>query len=125
MGRTRNLKKSLVISLFLLAMECGLATGKTIYVDAGAPPGGDGLSWATACQYLQDALADAYSSVKPVEIRIAEGIYKPDRSTADPNGSGSRSASFVLIDGVTIEGGYAGFGAVSYTHLTLPTTPYV
>jgi hypothetical protein len=79
----------------------------TIYVDANAPPGGDGLDWATAYRYLQDALATA---IYGDQIRVAQGIYAPDRSSWDPDGSGSRQATFQLISGVRIYGGYAGFG---------------
>jgi hypothetical protein len=83
----------------------------TIYVDANAPgPTHDGSSWANAYKFLQDALADAGSAAKPVEIIIAQAIYKPDQTSANPNGSGSRTATFRLINGVTLKGGYAGFG---------------
>jgi predicted outer membrane repeat protein len=83
----------------------------TIYVDGDAPgPTHDGSSWANAYKYLQDALTDAGSAAKTVEILIAQGIYKPDQSSADPCGSGDNTAKFQLINGVTIQGGYAGFG---------------
>jgi predicted outer membrane repeat protein len=81
---------------------------QTLYVDANAPAGGDGGSWATAYNFLQDALADANSSIKPVEIRVAEGIYKPDLGIGVT--PGDRGATFQLVNGVTIKGGYAGFG---------------
>jgi len=87
-----------------------VARGKTIYVDADAAGANKGTSWADAYKFLQDALADANSSEKPVEIRVAEGVYKPDRSAAEPNGTGNRDAIFQLISGVTLKGGYAGFG---------------
>ncbi|MHC4752861.1 MAG: hypothetical protein ACYTFW_23700, partial [Planctomycetota bacterium] len=38
------------------------------------------------------------------------GIYLPDRNTSAPNGTGDREATFQLISGVTIKGGYAGLG---------------
>jgi len=82
----------------------------TLYVDIAAPFGGDGKSWDTAYNYLQDAMADARSSAKPVEIRVAEGIYTPDSNSAEPSGTGDRNAAFQLINGVIIKGGYAGFG---------------
>ena len=41
-----------------------------------------GLTWQTACTYLQDALADANDSEKPVEIRVAQGVYRPDEGAA-------------------------------------------
>jgi len=80
------------------------------FVDIDATGANDGSSWADAYKYLQDALTDANSAVKPVEIRVAQGIYKPDQSSADPNGTGDRTATFQLINGVAIKGGYAGFG---------------
>jgi len=82
-----------------------------LYVDSNAPGANDGSSWQNAYNFLQDALADANSSPKPVEIRVAQGIYTPDSNSADPNGSGSRESTFQLINWVSLKGGYAGFGA--------------
>jgi len=87
-----------------------VALGKTIYADADAAGANKGTSWADAYKFLQDGLADANSSEKPVEIRVAQGVYKPDRSAAEPNGTGGRETTFQLISGVTLKGGYAGFG---------------
>jgi hypothetical protein len=82
-----------------------------IYVDTDAPgPVHDGSSWANAYKYLQDALTEANSLGLSVQIRVAHGIYTPDTNSADPNGSGDRTATFELINAVTIKGGYAGFG---------------
>ncbi|MHC4633245.1 MAG: hypothetical protein ACYS9C_18525, partial [Planctomycetota bacterium] len=81
-----------------------------IYVDVDAGGANNGASWENAYNYLQDALADANSAEKPVEIRVAGGIYTPDSNSAEPNGSGDRMATFKLIDGVTLKGGYAGYG---------------
>ncbi|MHC4633064.1 MAG: choice-of-anchor Q domain-containing protein, partial [Planctomycetota bacterium] len=72
-----------------------------LYVDAGAPAGGKGSSWADAFNDLQDALTVASGSGGLVnEIRVAEGIYHPDC------GTGNRSLSFKLINGVAIHGGF-------------------
>ena len=79
-----------------------------IYVDDNAPAGGNGSSWATAYARLQDALAAASAGT---EIRVAGGIYRPDRSAAHPTGTGARTASFELASGVALRGGYAGYGA--------------
>jgi len=65
-----------------------------------------GSSWADAISSLQDALLLAYFYDKPVEIRVAKGIYTPDKGIGIM--VGDREASFQLIDGVTIKGGYAG-----------------
>ena len=84
----------------------GTSVPAVIFVDESALPGGDGTSWATAFQDLQDAIALAEcAGGTAVEIRVGQGTYKPDR------GSGDRDASFVLRSNLTVRGGYAGFGA--------------
>ncbi len=87
---------------------CAVASAKIIYVDDDAAPGGDGATWQSACKYLQDALAAAKPVEKPVEIRVAQGIYRPDQGAGLT--AGDKRASFVLCDGLTLEGGYAGAG---------------
>jgi hypothetical protein len=82
------------------------AQPRIIYVDADAAGANDGSSWADAYNYLQDALADANSAEKPVEIRVAQGIYKPDQGAGIT--PGDREATFQLINAVTIKGGYGG-----------------
>ena len=99
----------MVVVLIALCSNC--SWGKVIYVDDDAPPGRDGSSWQKACKYLQDALAVAGTVDKPVEIRVAQGIYKPDRTSAKTDGTRDRFASFCLIDQVSIRGGFAGVGA--------------
>jgi len=93
------------MAVFLVGMAPAIAAGGTIYVDADASSGGDGTSWGTAYKYLQDALAAA---VADDEIWVAEGTYKPDENTANPGGTGSRTATFGLKNGVGIYGGFAG-----------------
>jgi probable HAF family extracellular repeat protein/parallel beta-helix repeat protein len=102
------------------------------YVDDDANGLNDGTSWINAFKDLQDAIAVAWSGD---EIWVAEGIYKPAGPAPPPppppppptlppplaptggsnSGSsevipGDRTATFQLINGVTIKGGYAGFG---------------
>jgi hypothetical protein len=79
----------------------------TIYVDADAAPDGNGTSWATAYKYLQDALDDALVNDK---IHVAQGIYKPDEDEGGNVTPGDREASFWMKTGVSIQGGYAGYG---------------
>src|SRR5215217_3268393 len=74
----------------------------TIYVDVASPavvP--DGAAWSSAYRDLRLALN---ASVAGDEIRVADGTYKPSTGT-------SRSFSFNLKSGVSVLGGYAGYGA--------------
>jgi len=87
---------------------CFTTVSSPIYVDTDAAGANNGSSWQNAYHFLQDALADANSSEKPVEIWVAEGIYKPDQGGGQT--PGDRTATFQLINGVTLKGGYAGFG---------------
>ena len=108
--QTTPKKLPLLTLVLLFSISCPAFAGRIIYVDTDATGANDGTSWANAYSYLQDALADANSAAKPVEIRVAVGTYRPDRSSAQPNGTGDREATFQLVDGVAIKGGYAGFG---------------
>ena len=109
--RLKNLKNCLTISVLLLATLCTAAVGNPIYVDCNATSANNGTSWIDAYNFLQDALADANSAEKPVEIWVAQGTYTPDSNTVDPNGTGKRKASFQLINGVSIYGGFPSGGA--------------
>ncbi len=80
--------------------------GRVIYVDAGAAGVKTGSSWADACNHLQNALALAAAAEKPLEIRVAQGIFKPDQGAGIT--PGDRTATFKLLNGVAIKGGYAG-----------------
>ncbi|MFC1739439.1 right-handed parallel beta-helix repeat-containing protein, partial [Planctomycetota bacterium] len=75
-----------------------------IYVDNSAVGSNDGSSWDDAFNNLYDALALAQHGDN---ILVGEGTYYPDTTgLANP-----RDASFALKNGVTLEGGYAGYGA--------------
>jgi len=82
------------------------AWGKIIYVDDDAAGANDGTSWKDAYAYLQDALADAGSAAKPVEIRIGQGTYRPNQGANQTRGD--RQSAFRLINGVALRGGFAG-----------------
>lgn len=155
--RTRLIALTTLVGMCVL----GPATrGDTVlHVDDDAPAGGNGLSWATSFRFLQDALSVASEPANGVtEIRVAQGIYTPDRSEANPDmpsvccvgvdacdsqdcvetvcaldpfccdefwdylcGAWAHAycdvscpevlATFQLLDGVAIRGGYAGVGA--------------
>jgi hypothetical protein len=99
-------KAILFFIALIFVVSTTTATGKIIYVDDDATGTNDGTSWENAYVYLQDALADANDSDKPVEILIAQGIYKPDQGAEQT--LGDRVATFQLINGVALKGGYAG-----------------
>ncbi|MCK4887758.1 MAG: right-handed parallel beta-helix repeat-containing protein [Planctomycetes bacterium] len=88
-------------------VDMGAYESNLIYVDADANGANNGSSWENAFNYLQDALDIAVSGA---EIMVAQGSYTPDSNSAVPDGSGDREATFQLINGVVIKGGYAGFG---------------
>ena len=94
--------------MLIVAVLCPFTYGKIIYVHDDATGANDGSSWENAYKYLQDALADANSAEEPVEIRVAQGAYKPDQGAKQT--PGNRQATFQLISAVTLKGGYAGFG---------------
>ena len=86
--------------LVLLAVTApglgGAAT--TWYVDDDATPG-DGTAWETAFAELQSALAVASAGD---EIRLAQGVYRPDFDPDAGVHNGDRDASFTLVNDVTI-----------------------
>ena len=104
MAAKTYLKTTLVISVFFVVLAIASSIhAKIIYVDDDAAGANDGSSWNDAFNYLQDALAPAQSGD---EICVAQGIYKPDQGGGQT--PGDRTATFQLINGVTLKGGYAG-----------------
>jgi predicted outer membrane repeat protein len=81
---------------------------RIIYVDDDANGLNDGSSWQNAYQFLQDALMMAREGD---ELRVAQGIYKPDDFALSDRPNLGRAETFQLINGVAIRGGYAGIGA--------------
>jgi len=76
-----------------------------IYVDQNATGSThDGSSWCNAFLFLQDALGVATYGTT---VKVADGTYTPVPSSP----TNPRQTSFHLVNGVTIEGAYAGCGA--------------
>ncbi|MHC4117630.1 MAG: right-handed parallel beta-helix repeat-containing protein [Planctomycetota bacterium] len=103
-------RQTIPILAAALVISSAAAAGKTIYVDDDAGGANDGSSWINAYAYLQDALGDAASAEKPVQVLVAQGLYKPDRG--ENRTAGDRNASFELADGVALLGGFAGLGEI-------------
>jgi len=91
------MNRTWIILIFLLSIPISASGQRILYVDSTGS-NIDGTSWAKAFNHLQDALAIAQQGD---EIRVAKGIYKPDRGS-------DRTASFRLVNGVVIKGGYGG-----------------
>ena len=77
------------------------------YVDTDATGENNGSSWEDAYNYLQDALMGAAGGT---EVRVAQGIYRPDEFVLSLRPNLGRMETFALKNGVTLKGGYAGFG---------------
>jgi predicted outer membrane repeat protein len=105
-GHVLHFKMWLPVVLFWLVLSSSAFGNRIIYVDDDAIGNNDGTRWENAYTFLQDALIDANDSEKPVEIRVAQGIYKPDQGRNQI--LGDQSASFHMINGVNLIGGYAG-----------------
>lgn len=91
----------------LVAVPAGV-----LYVDRSASAGGDGTSWTRAFQHLQDALAAAGApNSKVTEIRLAGGVYQPDRGAAQT--PGDPNATFNVLPYVSLRGGYAGLSGTN------------
>jgi predicted outer membrane repeat protein len=83
------------------ALEPRTFLSRTILVDVTATgPTHDGTSWTTAYNDLQAALT---SAIPGDEIRVADGTYYPTATT-------DRTKTLQLKNGVSIFGGYAGYG---------------
>ncbi len=98
--------RHIMIGLALIVALASLAQAQTtLYVDQNADlTPHDGADWCHAYLTLDEALAAASTNGAIDEIRVADGIYLPDTTgLGDP-----REATFQLLDGVAVRGGYAG-----------------
>lgn len=73
-----------------------------LHVDDDAQPGGDGSSWAKAFGDLQLALNFADQYPGHVEVRVAEGVYTPDRWGTMDRESAFRVRDVVVSSGITV-----------------------
>ncbi len=102
--KTTHIALQQVLVLLTVTVPVLAGAGTTWYVDDDATTG-DGTAWATAFAELQTALA---ASSAGDEIRLAQGLYRPDYDPITGEHDGDRSAIFTLVNGVTITGGWAG-----------------
>jgi predicted outer membrane repeat protein len=100
MSLATNLKTGIV---WLTLCMTWIAAAGDFYVDDSAPGLNNGTNWTDAYRFLRDALDVA----KPGDtVKVAQGIYRPNQSSWSP--VTGRSDSFVMMNGVTIMGGYKG-----------------
>ncbi len=104
-GRPTSLSGTLAFCL----LAVGADAQSVLYVDDSAAGAGTGSNWCDAFVDLQDALAAAATSGIVTEIRVARGTYTPDQGVGET--PGDRTATFRLLNGVALRGGYAGCGA--------------
>ncbi|GEM_PF-1174368 len=97
-------KKSRLVVIFIIAfsmmrlpLQTVNAIGARCYVNDDANGNNNGTSWANAYTYLHLAMVNAACT----EIWVAAGTYKPTNGT-------DRTVSFVLKNGVSVYGGFAG-----------------
>jgi phosphotriesterase-related protein len=104
----KNLRPSQIIGIVLVTMlQSALLQARIIYVDDDATGLNDGTSWQDAYNYLTYALDDA---AKGDEIRVAEGVYRPNEGLLAIPEFDWRTTTFQLVEGLTLKGGYAGLG---------------
>ena len=94
-----------VVAILVSALASPALGQSVIRVDAGATPGGDGLTWESAYADLQEALASESAD----EIWVAAGVYQPGED---------RAASFCLRTGLAVYGGFAGVECCNDARMT-------
>ena len=104
LSRNVSLKISVLIvfvsmPLLLLVLTVPVQAGSVYYAASSAVGSGDCLSWENACT-LQTALGNSLSGD---EIWVLAGVHKPTTVITD------RAATFNMLDGVGIYGGFAGW----------------
>lgn len=94
-----------VFTFFLFGWSSFIAiqAQDTLFVSQHATAGGDGQSWQTAYNQLQDALQAAEQGD---QIWVAQGTYFPDEGTGQTNDD--RESTFLIKYGVNLYGGFAG-----------------
>jgi hypothetical protein len=90
-----------------LGAYAGSRPVEPVYVDTDAAPEGDGASWGTAFNELEDALAAAQAGD---ELWIADGVYTPDKVPDFPDSNLGDKAFRITgdQDGIQLYGGFSG-----------------
>lgn len=100
--KTHQFHNLVILRSFILSLSLVTSVASSvIYVNQEATVGGDGQSWGSAFDNIQDALE---VSVSGMDIWIAQGVYYPDEGNLQVNDD--IFASFILVDGVSLYGGF-------------------
>jgi predicted outer membrane repeat protein len=100
-----------LIMVMAFGISVNAQTTTVLHVDDDAVSNGNGLTWTSAFKYLRDAIETANADFfQPYEIRVAQGVYFPDRRAAVPEGDGMFNSYFRLEKLTALQGGYAGIG---------------
>ncbi len=90
-----------IVDMGAYESQASCPPGIALYVDAKATGASDGTSWLNAFPELRYALDWVIFCPSVTEIWVAAGMYKPTAGTV-------RTATFQLLSGITIYGGFAG-----------------
>ncbi|MCP4612794.1 MAG: hypothetical protein GY845_29210, partial [Planctomycetes bacterium] len=90
---------TVALPLIVATPQIAIGAGGVIFVDVNATGADNGDTWEDAYNELESALSTASAGD---EIWVAKGTYEP---TAQTDSSESRTATFLMIDGVAIYGG--------------------
>jgi hypothetical protein len=102
-GRVRMMHWPTAMAILCaVSIHAGPASAQVRFVRAGAPAGGDGLTWATAYNDLQVALAAAVANPTITQLWVAQGTYMP------AGAGGSRAATLQIRNGLALYGGFDG-----------------
>lgn len=108
MGKNRKTRCCILFCISYLFVPASVCLADIIYVDVSADGADNGSGWENAYNFLQNALTNADQGD---EIWVAEGTYYPDCNPLYPEGTGDRDATFQLLPGVALYGGFrAGSG---------------
>ena len=91
---------------------CSVYVANTIYVNPLATGTNTGITWANAFTDLQTAMDAARNCINITQIWVAAGTYLPTTTT-------DRTLSFILINGVSIYGGFPNTGTPTFAQRNL------
>jgi hypothetical protein len=97
-----------LLALFCMLILASKISAQIVYVNASAATNGDGTSWATAFNNLQNGLETAQSTANNT-IWLAQGTYYPSKDTTGlENPSDPRTKTFYISQNCKIYGGFSG-----------------